>query len=96
MGRLAEEGFGGVSAEDVAAEELAGFGVGDEFDESIGLPLREGFADGGEGEAAHSDGDAARFGLCFGEADGGNLGMRRANGGHIPTGAGADDGEVIM
>jgi len=35
-----------LAAEDMAAEKLAGFGVGDEFDEAIALPLRKGFADG--------------------------------------------------
>ena len=51
------------------------FFVGDDLHEALGLVERHGLAQGGEGELADDDLDAARLGLLGGEAGAGDLGI---------------------
>src|SRR5512140_2743004 len=67
---LAAEG-----ADATAADDLAGLGVGQEFNEAVFGLHDEGFAVVGEGVFGGEVRDVADVGAVFGEADGGDLGV---------------------
>ena len=61
--------LGGLRADDVDAEDLSVFGVGDDFDEAIVAADDGGLGVSGEGKFADLDLEAFLFGLGFSKAD---------------------------
>ncbi len=78
--------FGGFRADAEGAEDFAGFGVGEHFDEAVGFAHGHGFAVVVEGVGGGEEGDflGEEFGL--GGADGGDLGV----------GEDAEEAEAVM